>query len=96
MNIANRCVGTVLRSPAHRLLSGSTCLVRYRDRRSGRTYLTPTQYATQGPDIVILVARPDAKTWWRRVATRAVVHHGPSQRMWEELPAVLVPGVTAS
>jgi hypothetical protein len=69
MELANLCVGAILRSPAHRLLSGSTCLVRYEGRRSGRTYVTPAQYATNGPGIIVLVARPDAKTWWRNFRT---------------------------
>jgi len=55
----------VLRSPAHRLLSGSIVLIRYTGRRSGRTITTPTQYVRSGDDVVILVGRPESKTWWR-------------------------------
>lgn len=65
MALANRFVGKLLESPLHRLLSGSTDVVRYRGRRSGTTFATPTQYAPYGDDLLILVGRPDTKTWWR-------------------------------
>ena len=65
MSIANRFVSALLRSPLHRLLSGSTDVIRYRGRRSNRSISTPTQYVRDGDDIVILVARPETKTWWR-------------------------------
>jgi hypothetical protein len=54
-----------LESPAHRLLSGSTDVIRYRGQRSGATFSTPTQYARSGDDVIILVGRPETKTWWR-------------------------------
>jgi hypothetical protein len=65
MDMGNRMVGALLASPLHRLLSGSTDLVRSTGRRSGRTFTTPTQYARHGDDLVILVGKPDTKTWWR-------------------------------
>lgn len=65
MGAANSLVSGLLRSPLHRALSGSTDLVRYTGRRSGRQVVTPTQYARRGDDVVILVGRPETKTWWR-------------------------------
>ena len=65
MTVANSVVRKLLESPAHRLMSGSTDVVRYRGRRSGETFTTPTQYASYGDGLVILVGRPDTKTWWR-------------------------------
>ena len=65
MGLANGFVGALLRSPLHRLLSASTDLIRYEGRRSGRQITTPTQYAQRGQDVVILVGRPETKTWWR-------------------------------
>jgi deazaflavin-dependent oxidoreductase (nitroreductase family) len=47
------------------VLSGSTALVRYTGRRSGREVQTPTQYARQGQEVVILVGHPERKSWWR-------------------------------
>lgn len=65
MKVGNALVSAVLQSPMHRLMSGTTVLVRYTGRRSGRTITTPTQYARSGDDVVILVGRPESKTWWR-------------------------------
>ena len=63
--IGNRLIRAVLESPAHGLLSGSTDVVHYQGRRSGKTFSTPTQYARSGDDVVILVGHPESKTWWR-------------------------------
>ena len=65
MGFANRVVIGVLRSPLHRLLSGSTAVLRWTGRRSGRSFTTPVQYAPVGDGLVILVGRPERKTWWR-------------------------------
>ncbi|MCB1014783.1 MAG: hypothetical protein KDB10_06655 [Acidimicrobiales bacterium] len=64
MGFANSVVGVVLRSPAHRLLSGSTDLLAYEGRQSGRRIVLPTQYARSGDDVVVLVGRPETKRWW--------------------------------
>jgi hypothetical protein len=69
MSVGNAFVSTLLRSPFHRLLSGSTDLIRYRGRRTGREITMPTQYAEHGSDILILVGRPDTKTWWQNFRT---------------------------
>ena len=42
MTIVNAAVGMLLRSPLHAVLSGSTALIRYTARRSGRTITTTT------------------------------------------------------
>ena len=55
MGVTNAVVAAVLRSPLHRLLSGSTDLIRYRARQSGKEVTTPTQYARRGDEVVILV-----------------------------------------
>ena len=65
MSFANQVVCKLLESPAHRLMSGSTDVIRYQGRRSGKTFRTPTQYATYGDGLVIFVGRPDTKSWWR-------------------------------
>jgi hypothetical protein len=65
VGIGNFVVSGLLRSPLHRVLSGSTGVIRYVGRRSGRQFMTPTQYLESGKDVIILVGRPDSKTWWR-------------------------------
>ena len=65
VRLTNVVVSFLLRSPFHRLLSGKVDIVRYRGARTGREVSTPTQYVRRGNDIVILVGRPETKTWWR-------------------------------
>lgn len=65
MAIANRVVAGILRSPFHRLLSGTTDLIRYEGRRTGRQVVMPTQYVRAGDEVIVLVGRPDTKSWWR-------------------------------
>ena len=65
MSFANQVVCKLLESPAHRLMSGSTDVIRYQGRRSGKTFTTPTQYATYGDGLVIFVGRAATKSWWR-------------------------------
>jgi hypothetical protein len=67
--IGNIVVAGLLRSPLHRLLSGSTDVIRYVGRRSGRPFEIPTQYARHGDDVIILVGRPEKKSWWRNFTT---------------------------
>lgn len=62
-------MGTVLQkvlpSPAHHLVPRSVVLVRYRGRVSGRTVTLPVQVASYGRELLVLVAHPDRKRWWR-------------------------------
>ena len=69
MGIGNSFVSALLASPLHRVLSGSTGVVRYAGRVTNRTVTTPVQYAKHGDGLVILVANPAAKKWWRNFRT---------------------------
>ncbi|MEV0465631.1 hypothetical protein AB0I30_10880 [Nocardia tengchongensis] len=40
-------------------------VITYKGRRSGKTFSIPVGYVRSGGDIVIGVAMPDKKTWWR-------------------------------
>ena len=48
-----------------RLVRRGLVKIHYVGRRSGKTFETPVGYRRSGDDIVIGVASPDAKTWWR-------------------------------
>ena len=66
LRLANPVVRLILRSPAHRLLSGRLLLLSYTGRRSGRNYEIPLRYAETGDDRLVAVAvRPARKLWWR-------------------------------
>ena len=54
-------------------MSGSTGIVRYVGRVTNRTVTTPVQYAKLGDALVILVANPEAKRWWRNFRTAHAV-----------------------
>ncbi|MCW2683980.1 MAG: hypothetical protein JWP33_1893 [Blastococcus sp.] len=64
-HIVNPAVRALLRSPAHRVLSGSVLLLAYTGRRSGVHRVLPTMYAVLGNRFVVVAGQPDAKTWWR-------------------------------
>jgi deazaflavin-dependent oxidoreductase (nitroreductase family) len=61
----NALVLAVLRSRAHRLLSGLAIELRYVGRRSGRAYAVPVQYAREGRRLVVVPQNAAAATWWR-------------------------------
>lgn len=65
MGVANSVVETILKSPLHPMMSGSTLLVRYRGTRTGTEYTLPVQYADAHHGLVVMVGAPDTKTWWR-------------------------------
>jgi hypothetical protein len=62
---ADSVVERILQSPAHRVLSGSTALVRYQDHRSGTEHTVPVTYADTHQGLVVLVGDADASNWWR-------------------------------
>ena len=61
----NRVVLGLLRSPAHRLLSGALVEIDYVGRRSGRSYALPAQYARDDGHLVVWPGHPEKKRWWR-------------------------------
>src|SRR3954447_7115833 len=54
----------LLRSPLHRLASGSLLLITYRGRSSGRGFTLPVMYAEREETLTIFVAHPEQKRWW--------------------------------
>jgi hypothetical protein len=73
MASANGVVETVLKSPLHGLLSGKLVLVRYLGARTGTEYTLPVRYADTHNGLVVMVAKPDTKTWWRNFTTMGQV-----------------------
>ncbi len=69
----NPVVGAVLRSPAHRLASGSLILLTVTGRRSGRRFTFPTGYRQDGDTVTVQVGWPEQKQWWRNLRTEAPV-----------------------
>ena len=64
--IVNAPVAAMTRSPRwSRLVGRNFAIVTYTGRRSGRRISLPVGYRRRGDEIVIGVAMPDAKTWWR-------------------------------
>jgi deazaflavin-dependent oxidoreductase (nitroreductase family) len=72
-------------------MSGSTCLVRYTGRRSGRMITTPTQYVRRGNDVIIMVGHSEQKTWWRNFRVEGEVDL-LLQRTWTAMTARAIVG----
>ena len=70
MNI-NPIVIWLLRSPLHRLLSGSTMLVTYQGQKSKRQITLPVNYVWDGEQLITLSMRK--RTWWRNLRRGAPV-----------------------
>jgi hypothetical protein len=71
--VVNPVVHGVLRSPAHRLLSGHLALLTVTGRRSGRTFTFPVGYHQDGDRVTIGVDWPERKRWWRNLSDDAPV-----------------------
>ena len=81
-----RLVTGLLRSPLHRLLSGSVILLTIVGRKSGRSITFPVQYAASGSELVVFPGRFERKQWWRNLQGPATVEvllaerHAPAPR----------------
>lgn len=65
-------VTTVLQSPAHRLLSGSSALIRFLDATGGETNVV-ARYVDTRHGLVVPIGDPDETTWWREFTTMGQV-----------------------
>jgi CBS domain protein/F420H(2)-dependent quinone reductase len=68
--LVNPVVRRVLRSPAHRVLSGSVLLLEYTGHRSGERHELPAMFAAAGDRLVVIAGRPGTKTWWHNFGRR--------------------------
>ena len=71
--VGNRLVAALLRSPLHRLLSGSLMLLTVPGRRSGEPHTFPVQYARAGDVVYVYPAQHERKAWWRNLLEPAPV-----------------------
>jgi deazaflavin-dependent oxidoreductase (nitroreductase family) len=65
--LSNPVTAALLKSPLHRMLSGSVALLTVTGRRSGATYVFPVQYVRSGATFVIVPGDYEHKTWWRNL-----------------------------
>ena len=62
----NRAVEPLAASPRwNRLMGGQMAVVRYTGRVSGRPVSLPVTYQRSGERVIISIALPDQKSWWR-------------------------------
>ena len=61
--LINSVVGSILRSPVHRLLSGRLALLTFYGRKSGRRYKTPVGYGRTDDALLVDTESP----WWRNL-----------------------------
>jgi hypothetical protein len=66
-------IASLLRSPAHPLLSGQLTLITVTGRRSGREHTLPVAYKQDGEHLQIPVMWPERKLWWRNLRDGAEV-----------------------
>lgn len=70
---ANRAVVALLRSRAHRVLSGALLLLTFRGCRTGRAYTLPLLYAREGDELLLVALHPHGQSWWRNTRDGAEV-----------------------
>lgn len=72
MAFANIFVRLLLRSPFHGVMSGSTLLLTYTGRKSGKRYTIPVSYLRTGDVVTVLSFR--TRVWWKQLqADRSVI-----------------------
>jgi len=69
----NHLVSWLLRSPAHRVLSGAVVELRLIGRRTRSIRPVPVQYAQSGDRLVVWPAHAPEKLWWRNLSEPAPV-----------------------
>jgi hypothetical protein len=86
--VLNPMVRGLLRSPAHRLLSGRLLVITVTGRRTGRTHSFPVIYRQEAEAIRIVVGGAQWKQWWRNLRGGAPVSlrlRGDERDGWAEV-----------
>lgn len=63
----NPVVVRILSSRIHAVLSGSTAVIRFRGRKTGRSYATPVNYVLCDDDLYVVPGHHEQKRWWRNL-----------------------------
>ncbi|ORM32508.1 hypothetical protein [Williamsia sp. 1135] len=64
--VVNTGFGVVARIPVlDKIIGKAITTITYTGRKSGKTFSIPVAYKRSGDEVVIAVAMPDKKTWWR-------------------------------
>jgi len=61
----NPLVVALLRSRLHFVASKGLMLLSWKGRRSGREYCIPVGYQRDDNAVIVLISKPDEKTWWK-------------------------------
>jgi hypothetical protein len=69
--MANLVMPTLLQSQFHTLASSRVSIMEIKGRKSGKTYLIPTEYALEENEVFILTS--EAYTWWKNLVDGANV-----------------------
>jgi deazaflavin-dependent oxidoreductase (nitroreductase family) len=69
LHIVNPIVSLILRSPLHRIVSGSLLLLTFTGRKSGRQFTTPVGYMRDGDGLLVFTDR----MWWENLRGGAPV-----------------------
>ncbi len=75
----NGVVEAILRSPLHRILSGSRIVIEHRGGDTNDEHTTIMRYADSHQGLVVIVPDPEASTWWRdfiEMGQARVLHAG--------------------
>ncbi|MFE4501054.1 hypothetical protein ACFRFQ_14445 [Rhodococcus sp. NPDC056743] len=62
----NKVVLAAMRVPViNKVIGGSTAQITYTGRKSGKTFTLPVSYRQRNDEVLIRVALPQKKNWWR-------------------------------
>jgi hypothetical protein len=59
----------LLRSPLHAIASKGLMIVSWSGRKSGALFSIPVGYQRDGDAIIVLISKPDQKSWWKNFRT---------------------------
>ena len=70
-HVINPLIRLILRSPLRFLLGDNLIAITYSGRRSGHKFSLVAMYAEFGKELLVVVAQPEKKKWWRNFHEKA-------------------------